>query len=658
MKMADQFWSATVSTNFGEIYIPQVTNTFDVGENYSAYLYGVEKPMSVINLQGIYNRLPLYDRVSLNTLAYGGTWDEVNTQEFLDAKEDFASKVYFLWGSIDNGGFFFFKDENGILRAGCVYGWIKTTSITDPQQIYHYQYVIAYDMSSQGAIPFSSANYVAIACSDVTTSQSSSEGAKSWTTPSFTIYTAGLGSPATYIDAELVPIQPFSYDVRYTDVKNADNLIQCVSNKEYFTEQLRNYDKAPQRIWHCSRSAMLLVYIQNSDIWEIQGSWSGGKEIDTGIDPYDPGNTSTPNGDPGSYPTQSDTELPGDPNASGIDAIGTGFITLYNPTATQVKQFNDYLFSDSITDEIANQLKKLIADPIDYLVFIAMCRFQPVVSYVSEEITFCGISTGVFAKPIPTGNQFQIIDYGKIELTEPTCSFMDYSPYSKISIYIPYVGFRDLPNDEVMGGRVGLKYHVDLLTGSFCAFVTVERPTRRQFPGDATPDGYNTIVAQYEGNCYEMLPLSSTDFRNIFSGMLGVASGVGQMVGGNMIGGLGSMASGVLSMKANVNRSGQASGSYGYGGKQDAYILITRPFQSVPSNFGGYEGYPSNINMTVRDCTGTAANNYNDGYVETDPETLWGNNITYTYGDTTITAFDDEIAEIKELFDKGVIVNV
>lgn len=661
--MANAYWSATMDTNFGEIYIPQTTDLFDAGDNYSAYLYGDERPMSVINLQGVYNRLPIYDRASLNTLAYGGTWEEVNTQEFLDAKSDFASNVYFLWGSIDTGGFFFFKDENGLLRAGCVYGWIKTTSITDPEQIYHYQYVIAYDMSSQGAIPFSSANYVAVSCTGETTSQSSSSEAKSWTTPNFSIYTAGLGSPATYIDVTLLkfPPQPEAPEIgklaSYIDPKNADNLIQCVSNKDFASTI--NFDgHAPMKIWHCTRRASLLVFIQNADIWEVQGSWSGGKDIDTGIDPYAPGNTSTPNGEPGSYPTQSDTELPGDPNASGVDAIGTGFISLYNPTPAQVKKFNDYLFSDSITEEISKGLKKLIADPIDYLVFIAMCRFTPVTSHVSEEICFCGLSTGVFAHVIPSGSQYQVIDYGKIDLSEPTCSFMDYSPYSKISIYIPYVGFRDLPNDEVMGGKVGLKYHVDLLTGSFSAFVTIERPTRGQFPGDATPDGYNTIIAQYEGNCYEMLPLSSTDFRNIFSGMLNVASGLGQVMGGNIAGGLGSMASGVLTMKANVNRSGQASGSYGYGGKQEAYILISRPFQSIPSNFGGYEGYPSNIRMTVRDCSGTAEHNYNDGYVETDPETLWGNNITYTYGDTTITAFDDEIAEIKELFDKGVIVNV
>lgn len=658
--MADAFLSATVSTNFGEIYIPQTSDTFDIGTYYSCYARGVEKPMSVINLQGVYNRLPLYDGASLNTLAYGGTWEEVNTQAFLDAKDDFASNVYFLWGSIDTGGLFFFKDSDGLLRVGCVYGWTRTTDPNDPDQVYHYQYAISW--SSSVGIPFSSANEVGIAFTGQTTSQSvdQGEGAQNWTTPDFSIYTAGLGSPATYCDVTLTkfPPQPEVPEIgkmaAYIDITNADNLIQCVSDKSYV--ETINFDgHAPKRVWNCSRVAKLMNFYQNTDIWEVQGSWSGGKDIDTGIDPYDPGGTSTSAGGPGEYPTQSDTTLPGDPNASGTDAIGTGFVSLYNPSKQQVKAFNDYLFSESITEEISKMLKKLIADPIDYVVFIALCRFQPNTSLVSEEITFCGISTNVFAPVI--AQQYQTIDYGKIILNEPTCSFMDYSPYAKASIYIPYVGFRDLPIDEIMGGAVGLKYRVDLLTGAFIAQITVERPTRGQFPGDATPDGYNTLLAQYEGNCYEMLPLSSTDFRNLFSGMLGVIGGAASLAGGN-IGGLGAMASGVLGMKTSVNRSGQASGSYGYGGMQDAFILISRPFQSIPSNFGGYEGYPSNMNMKVSACAGTAQHNYNDGYLETDENTVWGTGISYTYGNTTINATDEEIAEIQELFNKGVIVNV
>ena len=410
----------------------------------------------------------------------------------------------------------------------------------------------------------------------------------------------------------------------------------------------------PDRVWLCNRSEVFSAWVQNRDIIEWQGSWSGNKEINTGIDPYADGGTSASAGGKGSYPTKSDTTLPENPNASGTDAIGTGFVELYNPTKTQVKAFNDYLFSESITEEIATSLKKLIADPIDYIIIVAMCHFQPNVSMLNKEITFCGLGTGVFAPLI--SNEYQVIDYGTIQLNEQTASFLDYSPFSKASIYIPYVGFRDLPIDEIMGGAVGLKYHVDLLTGSFIAQVSVTRPTRQQFPKDATP-GFNTLIAQYEGNCFEFLPVSSTDFRNMFSGMLTAAGGLASLAGGN-IGGLGAMASGVLGMKSNVNRSGQASSAYGYMAKQEAFILLSRPFQSIPYNFGGYEGYPSNMNITVAQCSGTAENNYNDGYVETDPETVWGNDITYTYGNTTITAFDDEIAEIKELFDKGVIVNV
>jgi len=85
---------------------------------------------------------------------------------------------------------------------------------------------------------------------------------------------------------------------------------------------------------------------------------------------------------------------------------------------------------------------------------------------------------------------------------------------------------------------------------------------------------------------------------------------------------------------------------------------LTRPFQSIPSNFGAYEGYPSNMRMTIGQCSGTAEMGYNDGYLETDENTVWGTNITYTYENTTITAFDDEMEEIKQLFNSGVIVNV
>ena len=661
--MADSYASTMITSNgFGDLFIGQTANDMDIGVNYSRYLRGQTQPTSVINLGGVFSRLPAYDGGSMSTLTVGGTWEEVNTQAFLSAEEDFNAHVFWLWGSLKTGGFFFFKNQAGsVMYAGVCYGWYKYRT-TGTEEAYKYAYVMGRGYDPNG-FTASSSLQVAITF----TGQRTYVGGEGISVkyPSFKIFSGGVDSPVSIRDVVLTPIEPAPLPPALPNMASYPNvrtgsLVEAMANTGYvegiWSDPALN-NQVPERIWKCTREQNIDIIMQNIDIFEWKGSWSGGKEIDTGIDPYSTGQPANASGDKGSYPTKSDTTLPTNPNASGIDAIGTGFVTLYNPSVAEVKAFNDYLFDGSITEAMANGLKKLIADPIDYLVFIAMVHFVPTVDLTSQEITFCGLSSGVFSKIIPSGNQFQVLDFGDIIIDEPTCSFMDYSPLSKASIFIPYVGFRDLPIDDIMGGgSVNLKYHVDLLTGAFIAQVSVTRPTRSQFPGDATP-GYNTIISQYEGNCFEMLPLSSTDFRNMFSGMLGVVGGLASVAGGN-IGGLGAMASSVMGMKTNVNRSGQATGSYGYAGKQEAFILLSRPFQCIPLGFGGYEGYPSNMNMTVAECTGSASNDYNDGYLETDANTVWGTDITYEYNNIKISATDGEIAEIQDLFNKGVIVNV
>ena len=658
--MADAFLDYTISSNgYGDLYIPHVVQDVDLDEYFCRYMRGVNKPASTINLKSVFSRLPNYDGVSFGVIRGENTWDQVNTQEYVDAQNDFNAHVFWLWGSLKTGGCFCYKNSDGTrMSVGICYGWIVNTHPSD-EVVTNYYY---YQMKETFWMTYETCGNVAFTVSGLRDSTSVGQG-KTLKQPIFNILAQGIDTPVSIRDMELerfdpLPISPPWGFARYPTQRNG-SLIEAISNPHYsdaiFAYVNPAMNEAPERIWRPTYISRIDPWIQNRTIISSEGSWTGGKDINTGIDPYDTGDTSGPAGGGGDYPTQSDTTKPEDPNASGIDAIGTGFVELYNPTKAQVKAFNNYLFSESITEEISKMLKKLIADPLDYIVFIAMCHFTPNRSDVNEEITFCGLSTDIFARVVKP--QFQQIDCGKIDLAEPTHSFMDYGGFAKAQIFIPYVGFRELPIDEIMGSRLGLVYNVDLLTGCFVAQVTVDRPTRPQFPRDATP-GYNTIISQYEGNCYEFLPISSTDFRNIFSGMLSVASGVGSMLTGNAIGGLGSMASGVMSMKGNVNRSGQATSSYGYVGRQRAFLLLSRPFQSIPANFGAYEGYPSNMRMTIGACSGSSGNGYSDGYIETDPETVWGDNITYTYENTTITAFDDEMAEIKELFDKGVIVNV
>ena len=57
-------------------------------------------------------------------------------------------------------------------------------------------------------------------------------------------------------------------------------------------------------------------------------------------------------------------------------------------------------------------------------------------------------------------------------------------------------------------------------------------------------------------------------------------------------------------MKLKVSHSGGLTGASGFMGAQIPYVIIHRPRQSVPENFNQYGGYPSNITMTLADCSG------------------------------------------------------
>ena len=618
-----------LNTSLGVIYIPSTHDFTNVSPYPVAYDEGVDNVLTVFSLGDIYNSLPLYNLTSMYTLSYRATYAEITSQEYMDARNDFITKVRFIVGDLDHGGIFCYKHyENNMLYIGVVYGFGRK----EIDGTVYYWHEMGW---TNDGLTVSDLAQVGITF-NTTSSPFSDEF------PSFQIHTASVSSPLTVwnltFTGDVSPVPTYEIESNVVSLANATN------DYNYFSP-ISSVNHLPMKMWRGKN-----IVINNTDPFydDWQGSWTGDAEISPEKDPSIRGGTSNTGGGNGDYPTKSDDTRPDDPNSSGVDAIGTGFITLYNPTKAQVKAFNDYLFSDSITSEISNQLKKLIADPIDYLVFIAMCHFKPITGLSSEEISFVGISTGVSSKIIP--NQMQMLDCGVVHVGESTNSARDYSPYSKCQIFLPYVGFRELNIEEIMGSDVHVTYDIDLLTGSFACHVWVERPTRVNWQGFKDCD-LNGTIAVFEGNCFELLPLSSTDFRNFYSGLMGVVGGGISAIGGNL-GGLGAMGSSVMGMKTNVNRSGNATGSFGYNSKQKPYLVLSRPFQAIPLNMGSYEGYPSNIYGTVESFKGDT------GYLEVDDNTVWGTDITFEYDGVEITAFDDEIDEIKQLFNTGVYVNV
>lgn len=104
-------------------------------------------------------------------------------------------------------------------------------------------------------------------------------------------------------------------------------------------------------------------------------------------------------------------------------------------------------------------------------------------------------------------------DLGEFKFEEYYGTFMDYEPYTSISIFLPFIGWRDIGTNDVMGKVLKVHYIVDFNTGNCTAYLTINNGTNEFL--------YN----QYQGTIGIDLPLSKNDFQQKMLSMgIGVMS--------------------------------------------------------------------------------------------------------------------------------------
>ena len=283
------------------------------------------------------------------------------------------------------------------------------------------------------------------------------------------------------------------------------------------------------------------------------------------------------------------------PDLPGLSAVDTGFITLYAPTISQLKALANYLWGD-IFD--ITTWKKVMADPMDAIIGLSIVPVTVPVSG-SHPITVGNISTGLSANKAST--QYLEVVCGTITIEEYWKAYLDYSPYTKISIYLPFIGSQELDTDLIQAGTLGVTYHIDILSGACVAFITAN----------------GNVIAQFSGQCAVSIPITSQDFtQTIMSlGQL-VASGIGVVATGGMsapvqgaaIAGLATAAANtaanVISSKPTFAKSGNMAGSNGLMGVQTPYIIIQKPKLCVPDRQNSFTGYPGYVTRKIGNLVG------------------------------------------------------
>ena len=334
-------------------------------------------------------------------------------------------------------------------------------------------------------------------------------------------------------------------------------------------------------------------------------------------DPYNKGGSSSKSGGTGDFDATSEAvTIPRLPTLSATD---TGFITLFNPTSSELKNLANYMWSNPLFDLSA--WKKIFADPMDAVLGLSIVPVA-VPDAGSGTVTVGNISTGISMNK--AGAQYVSVDCGTLNVNEYWGAYLDYSPYTKIEIYLPYIGTHPLDIDDVMGKAVHVVYHVDILSGACTAYVQC---------GDS-------VLYSFIGQCSSSIPITGNDWTNVINGTISIAASIGTMVatgGASAPFAATAIASTATnSLKPTVEKSGAMGGTGGLLGIQTPYLILTRPRQALPENQNTFTGYPSFITSTLSNLS---------GYTEIESCHLQG-----------IPATEQELNEIENLLKKGVII--
>lgn len=398
------------------------------------------------------------------------------------------------------------------------------------------------------------------------------------------------------------------------------------------------------------------------------------------VDPYAPGGTSEPSAGTPDFTEVSESISQG--STFPISFQSTGLCRVYVPSITDLNGLANYLWTDqTFLDTIKNILINQFENFMEAVISLTMVPCQ-VPKGTAQPVKVMFLSTGLSFPPAT--QQFVEVDCGYVDITERYASALDYNPYTKVSLYLPFIGTVPLDTDEVMGHRLKCIYTIDIVSGACVAKIMVNYP-----------DSSNGVLYQFSGHCSISMPLTAADFSSYYAAaMSGLKMAAGLAAAGAGAPGLAGTLLGeptahpsstttttrtternaatgrqiltgtesretshtpgqasfkelatrasvntvgaVINSKFSVEHSGGFTGNTGFLGVQAPYVIITRPDMCNPDEYGAYNGRPSMMYLHLGNLS---------GFTQVQNIKLTG-----------IPATNPELGEIAELLKTGVIL--
>lgn len=173
-------------------------------------------------------------------------------------------------------------------------------------------------------------------------------------------------------------------------------------------------------------------------------------------------------------------------------------------------------------------------------------------------------------------------------------NFLDKNPYTKINVYLPYIGYTHLNADEVMGHKISFWYAIDTYSGNATCLIQ--------------NDDKNYIIQTMTNKIGIDITFGGTNATEKMSNLFMTgASVVGGIVTGGMGGAISTLTNApsiINGLKENVTRGSVGDGFSGLVGMQNVTIIIERPEVSTSEQFKPFRGKPLMQTRVLNTLTG------------------------------------------------------
>ena len=247
----------------------------------------------------------------------------------------------------------------------------------------------------------------------------------------------------------------------------------------------------------------------------------------------------------------------------------------------ELKKLSQFLWTSDFFDNVL----LVNNSPIENIISLKALIGTVTTTGSSQALALGNVTTTANAIPC---NESIAINVGSITLPRKYNNFLDFEPYTKVQIYLPFYGCAMLDSSLVIGRTISIKYIIDVITATAKIKIIHD----------------NKTLYEFKTTCGSDLPITSSNRASVEMGYLSSGVGMGiSIASGNVLGGLASGLS-MAQSQYHSSTSGNVSGVLNFHDSRMVTVLIDRPVYTELRNFNKTHGRVCNLSKTLRDLRG------------------------------------------------------